>query len=88
MEDRRPLSIHGEIAEDHPGRVSVFDASGRLLTRWGDPDRCAPGNFVAPHDICVDSVGDVYVAEVTYTHGGLSPAECHSFQKFRRVASN
>ena len=33
--------------------------------RWGggdDPD--SPGDFYAPHDIWVDSRGDVYVAEV------------------------
>lgn len=80
----------GAIVEDQPGRVSVFDAAGRLLVRWGGPDRCAPGNFVAPHDICVDSRGDIYVAEVTDTFAGregLVPPECHTFQKFRRRAA-
>lgn len=81
--DQSPVS--GTIAEDRPGRVSVFDSAGRLKVRWGGADRCAPGNFVAPHDICVDSHGDLYVAEVTYTHGereGRVPPGCHSFQKF------
>jgi DNA-binding beta-propeller fold protein YncE len=79
--------VHGEIVEDRPGRVSVFDATGRLLARWGGPDRCAPGNFVAPHDICVDSQGDLYVAEVTETFAGregLVPPDCHTLQKFQR----
>jgi DNA-binding beta-propeller fold protein YncE len=79
--------VHGEILEDKPGRVSIFDAAGRLLARWGGPERCAPGNFVAPHDICVDSHGDLYVAEVTYTfagQAGLVPPDCHTLQKFRR----
>ena len=87
--DRSPT--RGAVVEDGPGRVSIFDPTGRLLARWGGADRCAPGNFVAPHDICVDSRGDLYVAEVTHTHGvrdGLVPPGCHSFQKFsRRVAS-
>jgi sugar lactone lactonase YvrE len=84
-----PTPRFGDIADDRPGRVSVFGPSGRRLARWGGADRCAPGKFVAPHDICVDSTGDLYVAEVTYTHGareGRVPAGSHSFQKFRRTA--
>jgi len=79
----------GVTAEDRPGRVSIYDLDGRVLARWGGADRCAPGNFCAPHDICADSRGDVYVAEVTNTFGvkpGLVPADCHTFQKFARRA--
>jgi DNA-binding beta-propeller fold protein YncE len=68
------------------GRLSVFDANGKLLVRWGGGlDPCSTGDFFAPHDICVDSRGDIYVAEVTYSAGGskgLVPPDCHSFQKF------
>ncbi len=81
--------VHGEITTDRPGRVSIFDPEGRVLARWGGPDRCAPGNFVAPHDLCVDSRGDLYVAEVTHTfagRAGLAPPDCHTFQKFTRQA--
>jgi DNA-binding beta-propeller fold protein YncE len=71
------------------GRVSVFDATGKLLARWGSgDDPTAAGDFFAPHDICVDSRGDVYVAEVTMSAGGnrgLVPADCHSLQKFTLV---
>jgi DNA-binding beta-propeller fold protein YncE len=73
---------------DRPGRVSVLDRNGAVVNRWGGSDRCAPGNFCAPHDISVDSRGDLYVGEVTHTFGvrpGLVPADCHTFQKFRRV---
>jgi len=79
----------GPASEDQPGRVSVFDPDGTVLARWGGPDRCAPGNFVAPHDICVDSNGDIYVAEVTWSHGishGDVPEGCHAFQKFARTS--
>ncbi len=78
----------GAIARDQPGRVSVLDLEGNLLSRWGGADRCAPGNFCAPHGICADSKGDVYVAEVTYTFAGkegLAPADCHTLQKFARI---
>jgi hypothetical protein len=66
--------------------VSVFDLEGQLLSRWGgSEDPCAPGDFFAPHGICVDSRGAVYVGEVVMSAGGykgkISPT-CHSLQKF------
>jgi len=77
----------GLIEEARPGRLSVFDLDGKLLARWGGEPMCAPGNFCAPHALAVDSHGDLYVAEVTFTFAGkrgLVPQNCHSFQKFRR----
>jgi len=82
-----PTFLHGVVEVDQPGRVSVLDLDGKVLVRLGGPDRCAPGNFCAPHGICADSHGDIYVGEVTYTIGvskGLVPEDCHTFQKFVR----
>lgn len=71
------------------GRVSVFDVEGRLIARWGGgTNPTAAGDFFAPHDICSDSHGDVYVAEVVMSAGGdrgLVPPTCHSLQKFTRT---
>src|SRR5262249_12426555 len=71
------------------GRVSVFDRDGKLLARGGGgDDPCAAGAFFATHDVCVDSRGDVYVAEVTVSAGGnrgLVSPDCHSLQKFTRT---
>lgn len=73
------------------GRVSIFDRSGKLQARWGGGQiPCAPGDFFAPHGICVDSCGDIYVAEVVISAGGnrgLVPRTCHTLQKFvhRRI---
>src|SRR5262249_11013721 len=68
------------------GRLSVFDRHGKLLARWGGGlNPCAAGDFYAPHGICVDSHGDVYVAEVVMSAGGnrgLVSPHCHSLQKF------
>jgi DNA-binding beta-propeller fold protein YncE len=70
------------------GRMSVFDMGCRLQARWGGGrDPCAAGDFFAPHDVCVDSRGSVYVAEVVWSAGGnrgLVPADCHALQKFTR----
>ena len=77
----------GETTSNLPGRVSVYDLTGAVLARWDGDDPCAAGSFCAPHDICVDSRGDLYVAEVTHTFAvsrGLVPPDCHTFQKFRR----
>jgi hypothetical protein len=43
----------------------------------------APGDFLAPHGICVDRHGDIYVGEVILA-GGTQPAPgaCHPLQKF------
>jgi len=75
-------------ADTTGGRVSVFDEDWKLQARWGGgDDPCAPGDFFAPHDICLDSHGDLYVAEVTWSAGGnrgLVPADCQALQKFVR----
>lgn len=74
---------------DPPGaRVSIFTLEGKLLARWGDVGHpCAPGNFFAPHDLCLDRHGDLYVGEVVLSAGGnqgLVPRNCHALQKFVR----
>jgi DNA-binding beta-propeller fold protein YncE len=66
--------------------LSVFNRAGELLTRWGGgPDPTTIGDFFAPHDVCADSHGDLYVGEVVMSAGGrrgvVSPT-CHSLQKF------
>ena len=71
------------------GRVSVFDPEGTLLAHWGGGENpTAPGDFFAPHDISIDSQGDVYVAEVVMSAGGnrglVSPT-CHTIQKFHKT---
>jgi hypothetical protein len=77
------------FADATGGRVSVFNRAGALLSRWGGGNTpCAVGDFFAPHDICLDSRGDLYVGEVTWSAGGkagMVPPDCHSLQKFVRL---
>lgn len=80
----------GELPNDLPGRMSVFDDDGALLARWGGTEPCTPGSFVAPHDVAVDSRGDVYVAELAWTAFEVVqrrpvPEGCPALQKFTRV---
>jgi DNA-binding beta-propeller fold protein YncE len=73
------------------GRVSIFDADGKLLARWGGGENpTSPGDFFAPHDIRIDSRGDLYVSEVVMSAGGnrgLVSPDCHSLQKFTRCST-
>jgi DNA-binding beta-propeller fold protein YncE len=69
--------------------LAVFTRKGEPLARCGGgPDPCAVGDFFAPHDVWIDSRGDVYVGEVVMSAGGnrgLVSADCHSLQKFVRL---
>jgi hypothetical protein len=79
--------LNGPIRHNLPGHISILDLKGSVLLRWISEDGCAPGNFFVPHATCVDSHGDLYVGEVTYTSGvskGLVPPDCHTFQKLAR----
>ena len=71
------------------GRVGVYDSAGKLLSSWGGGlDPTAPGDFFAPHDLCLDSRGNLYVAEVVMSAGGnrgLVSPDCHTLQKFTRI---
>jgi len=85
--------VHGYADHDLPGRMTVFYPDGTIAARWGgdSENRSAPGNFIAPHGLAVDSKGNLYVAEVCCTFGGrlgrIPMEECldHQIQKFRRV---
>jgi hypothetical protein len=93
----RPLGNRSFVRDtrgtDLPSRMTVLDGNGQVVTRWGDSadHKASPGNFIAPHSVAVDSRGDVYVGEVTYTFGikanGLDPAVVgdHQIQKFERA---
>ena len=78
----------GPVTKERHARMSVFDTEGKVLARWGTPEATAPGSFAAPHGLALDSRGDLYVSEVTWTFSvsrGRVPADCHTFQKFSLV---
>jgi hypothetical protein len=69
-------------------RVSIYNTQGQLQARLGDEGEGeTPGRFIAPHGICIDSRGDIYVGEVSWTHTGSRlnpPRELRSLQKLVR----
>lgn len=89
-----PLCYIGELGPGLPvnkeipnigNRLTILTTEGKVLARLGDrlPGE-APGQFIAPHGIALDSHGNIYVGEVSWTIAGrhLSPPrELRSFQK-------
>lgn len=80
------------LVQDCPGyghRLSIFSPAGELLARYGDAEEGEEaGRFIAPHGIAVDSRGDVYVGEVSFTIRGRHldpPRELRSLTKLRRL---
>jgi hypothetical protein len=60
------------VNRNHPNigpRLSFVDAKGQLIARLGGEDGpgLEAGKFVAPHGLALDSRGDIYVGEVSYT---------------------
>ena len=70
-------------------RVSIVKLDGERVGRVGG--RFAgekPGELIAPHGCVVDTRGDLYVAEVSWTALGKDmnpPRELRSLQKFAKV---
>ena len=66
-------------------RVTVMNTKGERLARVGHMGYgLGAGQFVAPHGVCLDSRGNLYVAEVAHTHMshfGDVPEGVRSLQK-------
>jgi NHL repeat len=83
------------VSRDIPNlgpRVSIVDHQGKLIGRFGDtPAGIELGKFLAPHGLAVDSRGDVYVGEVSWTAWPQiypdtpRPDHIRSIQKFEKV---
>ena len=69
-------------------RITVMDTSGKHLGRIGKGLGLGLGEFQAPHGIALDSKGNLYVAEVSWTHArnlGNSVDQVRSFRRLRKV---
>jgi DNA-binding beta-propeller fold protein YncE len=68
------LPTHLDVNADYPNIgacISIHDLTGQRLARLGDVRAGeAPGQFVAPHGLAVDSRGDLYVGEVSWSAYG------------------
>jgi hypothetical protein len=98
---QQPLFYVGELGPTMPvnrevpnlgPRVSVLNHEGKLVGRMGDIRAGLQlDQFIAPHGLAVDSRGDLYVGEVSYTAwsqvypGQPTPAGLRSLRKLVRV---
>lgn len=66
-------------------RVTIMDLKGNIRAQLSDQSYGdEPGRFYSPHGIAVDSKGDIYVAEVSWSDYGSQmdpPRELRSLQK-------
>jgi len=75
-------------------RISVLDRTGKRIARLGNPAGFGmdPDRFMAPHGLAIDSRGDLYVGEVSWTNwpnyypDQPRPEGLRSLHKFRKVA--
>ncbi|MSP89310.1 MAG: hypothetical protein EXQ92_10965 [Alphaproteobacteria bacterium] len=97
----KPICYIGELAPalavnlrtpNLGARVSIVTNEGKPLARIGAPlPGLAPGQFMSPHGIAVDSHGDIYVGEVAFTTwprfhpNEPPPVDLRSLQKWVRV---
>ncbi|MCC7272954.1 MAG: hypothetical protein IT561_09810 [Alphaproteobacteria bacterium] len=74
-------------------RISLVTTKGEIVARLGGKDGpgMAVGQFQAPHGIAVDSRGDIYVGEVSYTNWPSTypndplPEKLRTLQKLERL---
>jgi hypothetical protein len=99
--DACPVCFIGELGpgmavnREHPNlgpRITITDLQGKRLGRIGGLHAgLGPGEFIAPHGIAVDSRGDLYVGEVSWTNWSFFypdipvPAGPRALHKFRRI---
>jgi hypothetical protein len=84
------LAINREVPNLGP-RISILTHEGKLLARLGDVRAGTRiDQFIAPHGLTVDSRGDLYVGEVSFTAwpqiypGSPPPAGLRSLRKLVR----
>ncbi len=85
------MAVNYDVPNIGP-RVSIYGAKGEMLARLGHrPAGLEPGQFISPHGLAVDSRGDIYVGEVSFTNwrnryrDQPPPPGLRSLQKLARV---
>jgi hypothetical protein len=89
------LGPHQPVNQAFPNlgpRISILDREGRLVSRIDERSGLPKDQFLAPHGLAMDSHGDLYVGEVSWTSwrnylhpGEAPPKSLRSLQKLMRL---
>lgn len=83
-----PLFPYSGRAPNLGPRISVYDTDGNCLARLGgEPAAEGPDRFITPHGLAMDSHGDLYVGECSWSTTGRHldpPRELRSLRKLVR----
>jgi hypothetical protein len=89
------LGPHQPVNQKFPNlgpRLSIVSGRGEVVSRVDEKSGLPVGQFTAPHGLCVDRHGDIYVGEVSWTAwqnytnpGQPVPASVRSLQKLVRA---
>jgi hypothetical protein len=80
----RPALFYTENFPNFGPFINIYNLKGVRLARLGDQPGDEPSQFWAPHGIGMDSRGDMYIGEVSWTSVGnrmKPPKELRSFRK-------
>jgi DNA-binding beta-propeller fold protein YncE len=82
------MAVNQDVPNIGP-RVCLYTPKGELLARLGNrPAGLEVGQFISPHGLAVDSRGDIYIGEVSFTNWGRRgaiPPDLRSLQKLVKV---
>jgi len=71
--------------ESQLGRLSIFNRDGQLQARWGGgQDPQAPDAFYTPHDVWLDSAGNIYLGEVSQTAAQMAGEDGTALPSLRK----
>ena len=81
------IFMAGEKARlDEPGaRMTIRSPEGEILSEWSEEDPYGEGRFFSPHSVALDSRGDIYVGQVTFSYTkGQAPPNAKVLTKYVR----
>ena len=76
---------HEASLEKPAARMTVRSPDGTIVSEWSAEDPYGKGRFFAPHSVALDSYGDIYVGEVTFSYSRhQAPSDAKVLRKYVR----